>query len=126
MITNIVSFRLNAESYLRLEAIASEEGLSPGRYLKKKLESEANELTENVHYIKSDVKDILHILTTHDDKNDNGKKHLGGQITSDNLLPLLLESLLILREIGSPNKVANAQKLVKKAGIKAYNSLEDQ
>lgn len=123
MTTNIVSFRLNTEAYLRLEGIASEEGLSPGRYLKKKLESEANELVENIQYMKSDVKDILHILTTRDGKDDSKADHLGSHKTADDLLPLLLESLLILREIGSPNKVANAQKLVNKAGIKAYNSL---
>jgi len=125
MTTDIVSFRLNTEAYLILEGIASEEGLSPGRYLKKKLESEANELIENIQYMKSDVKDILHILTTRDDKKDNGKEHLGDQRTSDDLLPLVLESLLILREIGAPNKIATAQKLVKKSGIEAYNSLEE-
>tara|TARA_R110000765_G_scaffold404269_2_gene500472 strand:+ start:338 stop:715 length:378 start_codon:yes stop_codon:yes gene_type:complete len=125
MTTEIVSFRLKTEAYLRLEAIASEEGVSPGVYLKKKLESEANELVENIHDMKSDVKDILHILTTRYDDNDNEIEDTKRQQPSDDLLPLVLEALLILREIGSPNKVANAQKLVNKAGIKAYNSLDD-
>lgn len=125
MTTEIISFRLKTEAYLRLEAIASEEGVSPGVYLKKKLESEANELVENIHYMKSDVKDILHILTTRYDDNDSEIENTKRQQSSDDLLPLVLEALLILREIGSPNKVANAQKLVKKAGIKAYNSLEN-
>lgn len=125
MTTEIVSFRLKTEAYLRLEAIASEEGVSPGVYLKKKLESEANEVVENIHYIKSDIKDILHILTTRYDDNDHEADSPKRQRTSDDLLPLVLEALLILREIGSPNKVANAQKLVNKAGIKAYNSLDD-
>ena len=125
MTTEIISFRLKTEAYLRLEAIASEEGVSPGVYLKKKLESEANELVENIHYIKSDIKDILHILTTRYDDNDNEIEDTKRQQPSDDLLPLVLEALLILREIGSPNKVANAQKLVNKAGIKAYNSLDD-
>jgi|26BtaG_2_1085354.scaffolds.fasta_scaffold02422_3 predicted DNA-binding protein len=125
MTTEIISFRLKTEAYLRLEAIASEEGVSPGVYLKKKLESEANELVENIHDMKSDVKDILHILTTRYDDNDNEIEDTKRQQPSDDLLPLVLEALLILREIGSPNKVANAQKLVKKAGIKAYNSLEN-
>lgn len=125
MTTEIVSFRLKTEAYLRLEAIASEEGVSPGVYLKKKLESEANEVVENIHYIKSDIKDILHILTTRYDDNDHETDSPKRQRTSDDLLPLVLEALLILREIGSPNKVANAQKLVNKAGIKAYNSLDD-
>lgn len=125
MTTEIVSFRLKTEAYLRLEAIASEEGVSPGVYLKNKLESEANELVENIHDMKSDVKDILHILTTRYDDNDNEIEDTKRQQPSDDLLPLVLEALLILREIGSPNKVANAQKLVNKAGIKAYNSLDD-
>lgn len=125
MTTEIISFRLKTEAYLRLEAIASEEGVSPGVYLKKKLESEANELVENIHDMKSDVKDILHILTTRYDDNDNEIEDTKRQQPSDDLLPLVLEALLILREIGSPNKVANAQKLVNKAGIKAYNSLDD-
>lgn len=125
MTTEIVSFRLKTEAYLRLEAIASEEGVSPGVYLKKKLESEANEVVENIHYIKSDIKDILHILTTRYDDNEHEVDSPQRQRPSDDLLPLVLEALLILREIGSPNKVANAQKLVNKAGIKAYNSLDD-
>lgn len=127
MTTEIISFRLKTEAYLRLEAIASEEGVSPGVYLKKKLESEANELVENIHDMKSDVKDILHILTTRYDDNDNDNEieDTKRQQSSDDLLPLVLEALLILREIGSPNKVANAQKLVNKAGIKAYNSLDN-
>ena len=75
--------------------------------------------------MKSDVKDILHILTTRYDDNDNEIEDTKRQQPSDDLLPLVLEALLILREIGSPNKVANAQKLVNKAGIKAYNSLDD-
>lgn len=125
MTTEIVSFRLNTQAYLTLEAIAAEEGLSPGRYLKKKLESDANELIENIHYMKSDVRDIRHILRNQYVYNDNENEDSNSQKTSDDLLPLVLEALLILREIGSPNKVANAQKLVNKAGIKAYNSLED-
>lgn len=125
MTTEIISFRLKTEAYLRLEAIASEEGVSPGVYLKKKLESEANELVENIHDMKSDVKDILHILTTRYDDNDNEIEDTKRQQPSDDLLPLVLEALLILREIGSPNKVANAQKLVNKVGIKAYNSLDN-
>jgi len=36
----------------------------------------------------------------------------------------VLESLLILREVAAPNKVGNAQRLVDKAGFKAYNSLD--
>lgn len=125
MTTEIVSFRLNAEAYVTLEAIAAEEGLSPGRYLKKKLESGANEFIENIHYIKSDVKDIRHILRDKYVYSDNEKEGSKSQNISDDLLPLVLEALLILREIGAPNKVSNAQKLVNKAGIKAYNSLED-
>lgn len=125
MTTPVVSFRLNTEAYLKLEAIASEEGISPGLYLKRKLESEANEFIENIQYMKSDVKDILHILRTRYGEDDSAVNHSGSHEITDDLLPLLVESLLILREIAAPNKVANAQKLVSKAGIKAYNSLEN-
>lgn len=124
MTTEIISFRLKTEAYLTLEAIAAEEGLSPGRYLKKKLESDTNELIENIHYMKSDVKDIRHILRNHYVYNDSEIEDTKRQQPSDDLLPLVLEALLILREIGAPNKVAIAQKLVNKSGIKAYNSLE--
>lgn len=39
-------------------------------------------------------------------------------------MPIVLESLLILREVAAPNKVDNAQRLVDKAGRMAYNSLD--
>ena len=125
MTTSIVSFRLNTEAYLKLEAIAAEAGVSsPGLYLKMKLESEANEFIESLQYMKSDIKDILHILANRHGEDDSKADHSGSHETADDLMPLLVESLLILREIAAPNKLANAQKLVNKAGLKAYNSLE--
>lgn len=124
MTTPTVSFRLKTEVYLKLEAIAAESGQSPGGYLKKKLESESNEFITDLQIMKGDLSEILRLLQSTDETD----KPYQGTLDQDSLLkvlmPIMLESLLILREIGAPNKVATAQKLVKKSGLEAYNSLE--
>lgn len=120
MTTPTVSFRLKPEVYLRLEAIAAEAGLSPGVYLKNKLESESNEFISDLQFMKADINEILRSLESITESNSNKTNHTD---QASLLLPIVLESLLILREIGQPNKVATAQKLVNKSGIQAYNSL---
>lgn len=124
MSTPTVSFRLKPEVYLKLEAIAAEAGQTPGGYLKKKLESDTNNFLEDLQFMKGDISEILHLL-----QSDNEGSRAVESPTNQNdmvkaLMPIVLESLLILREVAAPNKVGNAQKLVNKAGIKAYNSLE--
>ena len=124
MYTPTVSFRLKPEVYLKLEAIAAEEGLSPGVYLKKKLESDTNNFLEDLKFMKGDISEILYLLQS-DDEGSNAVESTSNQNDMvKTLMPIVLESLLILREVAAPNKVSNAQKLVNKAGIEAYNSLD--
>lgn len=124
MYTPTVSFRLKPEVYLKLEAIAAKAGQSPGVYLKKKLESDTNNFLEDLQFMKGDISEILHLLQS----NDEGLKTVESTSNQNDmikaLMPIVLESLLILREVAAPNKVGNAQRLVDKAGIKAYNSLD--
>ena len=124
MYTPTVSFRLKSEVYLKLEAIAAKEGQSPGVYLKKKLESDTNSLLEDLKFMKGDISEILHLLQS-DDKGSKSVENTSNQNDMVKaLMPIVLESLLILREVAAPNKVSNSQRLVDKAGIKAYNSLD--
>ena len=124
MNTPTVSFRLKPEVYIKLEAIAAEAGLSPGGYLKKKLESDTNNFLEDLQFMKGDISEILHLLQS----DDEGLKVVENTSNQNDmiqtLMPIVLESLLILREVAAPNKIGNAQRLVDKAGIKAYNSLD--
>ena len=124
MYTPTVSFRLKPEVYLKLEAIAAAEGQSPGVYLKKKLESDTNSFLEDLKFMKGDISEILHLLQS-DDKGSKAAENTSNQNDIVKaLMPIVLESLLILREVAAPNKVGNAQRLVDKAGMKAYNSLD--
>ncbi|MEH6768250.1 hypothetical protein CXF58_02580 [Psychrobacter sp. Sarcosine-02u-2] len=124
MYTPTVSFRLKPEVYLKLEAIAAKEGQSPGVYLKKKLESDTNSFLEDLKFMKGDISEILHLLQS-DDKGSKSVENTSNQNDMVKaLMPIVLESLLILREVAAPNKVSNSQRLVDKAGIKAYNSLD--
>ncbi|WP_201542808.1 hypothetical protein [Psychrobacter faecalis] len=124
MYTPTVSFRLKPEVYLKLEAIAAEAGQSPGVYLKKKLESDTNNFLEDLQYMKGGISEILYLLQS----DDKGSKPVESTSNQNDmikaLMPIVLESLLILREVAAPNKVSNAQRLVDKAGIEAYNSLD--
>jgi predicted DNA-binding protein len=123
MYTPTVSFRLKPEVYLKLEAIAAEEGLSPGVYLKKKLESDTNSFLEDLKFMKGDISEILYLLQSDDEGSKAVENTLNQNDMVKTLMPIVLESLLILREVAAPNKISNAQKLVNKAGMKAYNSL---
>lgn len=124
MYTPTVSFRLKPEVYLKLEAIAAEAGQSPGVYLKKKLESDTNKFLEDLQFMKGDISEILHLLQSDDESTKAVESTSNQNDMVKALMPIVLESLLILREVGAPNKIANAQKLVNKAGIEAYNSLD--
>ena len=124
MSTPTVSFRLKPEVYLKLEAIAAESGQSPGGYLKKKLESDTSNFLEDLQFMKGDISEILHLLQSGEGREKAGEGTLNQDDMVKVLMPIVLESLLILREVAAPNKIANAQKLVNKAGIIAYNSLD--
>ena len=99
MYTPTVSFRLKPEVYLKLEAIAAEEGLSPGVYLKKKLESDTNNFLEDLKFMKGDISEILYLLQS-DDEGSNAVESTSNQNDMVKaLMPIVLESLLILREV---------------------------
>ena len=123
MYTPTVSFRLKPEVYLKLEAIAAEAGQTPGGYMKKKLESDTNNFLEDLQFMKGDISEILHLLQS-DNKGSKAVENTSNQNDmAKALMPIVLESLLILREVAAPNKVGNAQRLVDKAGVISYNSL---
>ena len=124
MSTPTVSFRLKPEVYLKLEAIAAEAGQTPGGYLKKKLESDTNNFLEDLQFMKGDIREILHLLQSDDEGSKAVENTSNQNDMTKALMPIVLESLLILREVAAPNKVGNAQRLVDKAGMKAYNSLD--
>lgn len=124
MSTPTVSFRLKPEVYLKLEAIAAEAGQSPGVYLKKKLESDTNNFLEDLQFMKGDISEILHLLQLEDEGSKAVESTSNQNDMVKALMPIVLESLLILREVAAPNKVGNAQRLVDKAGMKPYNSLD--
>lgn len=118
-----INFRINTETYLRLSALAAEKGLSVGLYVKQMLENQDENLVNDLKLIQSDTKDIVNILM-------NQNKKLSSQNSSSKIEfdasnePVLLEILLLLREIAQPTKVSAAQKKVKSLGLTPYNYLE--
>lgn len=121
--TQQIGFRINDETYLRLSALAAEKGLSVGLYVKQMLENQDENLVNDLKLIQSDTKDIVNILM-------NQNKKLSSQNSSSKIEfdasnePVLLEILLLLREIAQPTKVSAAQKKVKSLGLTPYNYLE--
>ena len=99
-------------------------GQTPGDYLKKKLESDTNNFLEDLQFMKGDISEILHLLQSDNEGSKTVENTSNQNDTVKALMPIVLESLLILREVAVPNKVGNAQKLVNKAGFKAYDSLD--
>ncbi len=124
MKSQTISVRLKAETYLLVETLAAEQGLSPGLYLKKKLENDSDNLLTNIELIQIDLKEILELLAQKEDNlSFNNDREFDKKSTEN--LSIVLETLLILREIASPQKLNNAQKRLQQLGIKAYNSLEN-
>lgn len=123
LMTQQIGFRINDETYLRLSALAAEKGLSVGLYVKQMLENQDENLVNDLKLIQSDTKDIVNILM-------NQNKKLSSQNSSSKIEfdasnePVLLEILLLLREIAQPTKVSAAQKKVKSLGLTPYNYLE--
>lgn len=121
--TQQIGFRINDETYLRLSALAAEKGLSVGLYVKQMLENQDENLVNDLKLIQSDTKDIVNILM-------NQNKKLSSQNSSSKIEfdasnePVLIEILLLLREIAQPTKVSAAQKKVKSLGLIPYNYLE--
>ena len=123
MTTETISFRIDSDIYLKIEAIAAEQGLSPGLYLKKRLESETANLVTDIKLMQSDLNEIIEMLRQLK-QNLSSSKSSNDSNSSNLEYAILLEMLLILREIAPPMKLSSAQKKVSATGIKPYNSLE--
>lgn len=123
MTNQTIAFRIGDETYLRLSALAAEKGLSVGLYVKQMLETQDENLVNDLKLIQSDTKDILNVLM-------NQNKQVSNQTVTSNIDfdlsndPILLELLLLLREIAQPTKVSAAQKKVKSLGLTPYNYLD--
>lgn len=113
MNSKTVSFRLELETYIKIEVIAAEKGLSPGAYIKETLENDHRNFMNDMQLMQSDIKDILQKLQIDTLKTDQG--------INDNIL---IEILLILREIATPTKLNSAQKKANALGYKTINTLE--
>lgn len=121
--TQQIGFRINDETYLRLSALAAEKGLSVGLYVKQMLENQDENLVNDLKLIQSDTKDIVNILMNQNKKLSSQNSNSKIEFDASNE-PVLLEILLLLREIAQPTKVSAAQKKVKSLGLTPYNYLE--
>lgn len=120
--TQQIGFRINDETYLRLSALAAEKGLSVGLYVKQMMENQDENLVNDLKLIQSDTKDIVNILMNQNKKlSSQGNGKIEFDASNE---PVLIEILLLLREISQPAKVSAAQKKVKSLGLTPYNYLE--
>lgn len=124
MASQKINFRINTETYLRLSALAAEKGLSVGLYVKQMLENQDENLVNDLKLIQSDTKDIVSILMNQNKKLSSQNSNSKIEFDASNE-PVLLEILLLLREIAQPTKVSAAQKKVKSLGLTPYNYLEN-
>ncbi len=123
MTNQTIAFRIGDETYLRLSALAAEKGLSVGLYVKQMLETQDENLVNDLKLIQSDTKDILNVLMNQNKQASNQTviSNIDFDLSND---PILLELLLLLREIAQPTKVSAAQKKVKSLGLTPYNYLD--
>ena len=122
MATETISFRVSTETYLKLEALASEKGTSVGIYLKNKVEGNMNQLTSDVQLMQSDLSEILSIVN---EIKEQGKSENLPQNTNhidDQEKSAIIEILMILREIAQPGKLSSAQKKVVALGMQVFKS----
>lgn len=116
-----INFRINTETYLRLSALAAEKGLSVGLYVKQMLENQDENLVNDLKLIQSDTNDIVQLLLNQSKQAKAATNDVNLDMSKE---PILLEILLLLREISQPAKVSAAQKKVKSLGLTPYNYLE--
>jgi len=116
-----INFRINTETYLRLSALAAEKGLSVGLYVKQMLENQDENLVNDLKLIQSDTNDIVQLLLNQSKQAKAATNDVNLDMSKE---PILLEILLLLREIAQPTKVSAAQKKVKSLGLTPYNYLE--
>lgn len=126
MPTTRISLRVNTETYLRLDAIAAEKGLSIGKYLQNQIEKQDENLVNDLKLIQADTRELINMNF----KNLNLTKEIFNLIDNKNVETnnsseeVLIEILFLLREISQPAKVSAAQKKVKTLGLTPYNYLE--
>lgn len=124
--TTRISLRVNTETYLRLDAIAAEKGLSIGKYLQNQIEKQDENLVNDLKLIQADTRELINMNF----KNLNLTKEIFNLIDNKNVETnnsseeVLIEILFLLREISQPAKVSAAQKKVKTLGLTPYNYLE--
>lgn len=124
----LIAFRIKDETYLRLAAIAAEKGLSVSVYLKNKLEEEDENLLNDIRLMQTDLKDILNILEEKNKQNSFAAppKETRTQLSNNtNYENVLLETLMILREVAQPMKLKNAQTNVLAVGLIPYSVSEN-
>ena len=121
MASQKINFRINTETYLRLSALAAEKGLSVGLYVKQMLENQDENLVNDLKLIQSDTNDIVQLLLNQSKQAKAATNDVNLDMSKE---PILLEILLLLREIAQPTKVSAAQKKVKALGATPYNYLE--
>lgn len=121
-----ISFRVKDETYLMLAALASEKGLSVGTYLRKRLEDEDENIFNDVKLMQTDLKDISHMLIELKNNSQSPVIAPTSQQSSAGNEAMLLETLMILRELAQPSKLANAQAKVTSVGLTPYKLLENQ
>lgn len=121
-----INFRLDDETYFKVSVLAAERGLSVGKYAKKLLTDQNENLILDLKLIQTDTKDLLFLIKDLKDnlmgllKNSNNYP-IQNKASDD---PVMVEVLLLLREISQPAKVSAAQKKVKALGLTPYNYLE--
>lgn len=116
-----INFRIKDETYLRLSALAAEKGLSVGLYVKQMLENQDENLVNDLKLIQSDTNDIVQLLLNQSKQAKAATNDVNLDMSKE---PILLEILLLLREISQPAKVSAAQKKIKVLGLMPYNYLE--
>lgn len=115
MASETISFRVNTETYLKLEALASEKGKSVGLYMKDKVETEIDQLTA----MQTDLAQLLAFVEDLRAENNQFNSH---NTSSDKNTPAIIEILMILREIAQPSKLSSAQKKVTALGMEVFKS----
>lgn len=96
-----INFRVKDETYLRLSALAAEKGLSVGLYVKHLIETQDEHLVNDLKLVQSDTKDIIQMLLNQSKQTKTATNETHLVLEKE---PILLEILLLLREIAQPTK----------------------
>lgn len=121
MSSELIAFKVDIETYLKLEALASEKGTSVSLYVKDKTVNEVNSLVHNINEMQIDLNDI--ILSIRELREDLANpKSQSSSSKSQEDSSAIIEILMILREIAQPSKLSSAQKKVVALGLEVFKS----